>query len=593
MGAPTAVTARTWVRRHRRGLVGTAWGVALAALMLGPALAPGFVLSYDMVFTPAQDLLPGSVGLGSGLPRAVPQDAVVALATTVIPAWLLQKAILVAIPVLTVTGMVRLLRGAPLLVALVAGTLAVWNPFVAERLVIGHWGLLLAVALAPWALALALDARRGVPGAAVRLVLVIAAGALTPSGAVLLLVLAVPPALLPGSALGRRGRVAVAVLAVAMSLPWTVPALLHPLAGSADPLGAEVFALRAEGPWGPVLTALGTGGIWNAEVVLASRGWWLAPVGALLIVALAAAGFGPLRDLLGRAVSTWWAVVAGMGLIAAVSSAVLPRVWSTLVTATPGLGLFRDAQKLLAPLALLLAVAAALGIGRLAGRAADRATANTIVVAGLLIPLALLPDLAFGASGRLVAVHYPSEVTEAREVIRADGRPGDVVVLPWTAFRRYEFNGGRTVLDPAPRWLPRTSVVDDALVVARGSDLLVVSGDDPRAARVRDLIESAPTSDSLAEGLASLGIAWVLVQTDQPGAVPAAVQEFPSAWVGPTLELREVPAPVVVTQIPAWTAVIVVGVDLAVVAVVMALVVIVIRRGYRRQRDDAGERLVR
>lgn len=593
MGAPTAVSARTWVRHHRRGLVGTAWGFALAVLMLGPALAPGFVLSYDMVFTPAQDLLPGSVGLGSGLPRAVPQDALVALATTVIPAWLLQKAILVAIPVLTVTGMVRLLRGAPLLVGLVAGTLAVWSPYVAERLVIGHWGLLLAAALAPWALALALDVRRGVPGATVRLVLVIAAGSLTPSGAVLLLVLAVPPVLLPGSALGRRGRIGVPVLAVAMSLPWIVPALLHPLAGSADPLGAEVFALRAEGPWGPVLTALGTGGIWNAEVVLPSRGWWLAPIGALLIWALAAAGWGQLRDLLGRAISTWWAVVAGVGLVGAVSSAVLPGMWSTLVTVTPGLGLFRDAQKLLAPLALLLAVAAALGIGRLASRAADRATANTIVAAGLLIPLALLPDLAFGATGRLVAVQYPQEVAEAREVLLAEGRPGDVVVLPWTAFRRYEFNGGRTVLDPAPRWLPRTSVVDDALVVARGSDLVVVSGDDPRSARVRELIESAPTPVALAEGLASLGIGWVLVQTDQPGAVPAAVQEFPSAWVGPTLELREVPAPAVPTQPPAWKAVIVVGVDLAVAALILGLGIVLVRRGYRRQRDGEGERLVR
>ena len=51
-----------------------------ALVVVGPALAPGYVLTYDMVFTPRQPLLRSSVGLGSALPRAVPADAVVARA---------------------------------------------------------------------------------------------------------------------------------------------------------------------------------------------------------------------------------------------------------------------------------------------------------------------------------------------------------------------------------------------------------------------------------------------------------------------------------------------------------------------------------
>ncbi|MDP4976015.1 MAG: hypothetical protein NWQ10_10335, partial [Candidatus Nanopelagicales bacterium] len=50
-----------------------AWIAGLALLILGPALGQGFVLSYDLVFTPRQDLLPAALGLGGGLPRAVPQ----------------------------------------------------------------------------------------------------------------------------------------------------------------------------------------------------------------------------------------------------------------------------------------------------------------------------------------------------------------------------------------------------------------------------------------------------------------------------------------------------------------------------------------
>src|SRR4029453_11632920 len=54
------------------------WAVALAVLMLGPALGPGYLLSYDMVWVPDLALRSDFLGLGSALPRAVPSDAVVA-----------------------------------------------------------------------------------------------------------------------------------------------------------------------------------------------------------------------------------------------------------------------------------------------------------------------------------------------------------------------------------------------------------------------------------------------------------------------------------------------------------------------------------
>ena len=69
--------------RVSRGLA-YAWVVLLSLLVTWPVLLPGFALSYDLVFTPRQDLLPGFLGLGGGLPRAVPQDAVVALIEVVV-----------------------------------------------------------------------------------------------------------------------------------------------------------------------------------------------------------------------------------------------------------------------------------------------------------------------------------------------------------------------------------------------------------------------------------------------------------------------------------------------------------------------------
>ena len=50
------------------------WATALALLMLWPVLGGGYVLTYDMVWVPELVLRPDVLGLGSGLPRAVPSD---------------------------------------------------------------------------------------------------------------------------------------------------------------------------------------------------------------------------------------------------------------------------------------------------------------------------------------------------------------------------------------------------------------------------------------------------------------------------------------------------------------------------------------
>ena len=543
--------------RSAAGLLPGAWVVALTGLLTAPMLMPGFVLSYDMVFTPKQDLLPASLGLGGGLPRAVPQDAVVALLEYVVPGMVLQKLVLLAIPLLTGFGMLRLLQGLGRAVGLVGATLAMLAPFVAERLVMGHWGLLLAYAIAPWAIDAARRARSvsapswsGQWPVAVTLLLLIAGSSLTPSGAILVTLLAVPIAIGPGSGLSIWMRIFIAVGAAATWLPWLIPALLHVQDGSADADGARVFALRSEGDWGTVLTALGSGGIWNAEVVPPSRTLIIAPLAALLVVALAVFGARLLWKGLGRAVALWWCAVALVGLAGALLSTT--QAWGVLVSSLPGAGLLRDAHKLLAPLALLLAAAAGAGVVHLARRLPDRLASRSIVVAALLLPLLLQPDVLWGAGGRLRPVDYPASWQAMRDEV-AESAPGDVLVLPWTAFRRYEWNSERTVLDPAPRWLTRTALVADGLLVQTPEGVVRVSGDDPRAEAVSAALDQGR---DLREVLPALGVGWVLL--DGPGTLP---QGLTAAWSDQGLILARVPGAIVdLPPPPGWS--LVLGVDL-------------------------------
>jgi hypothetical protein len=151
----------------------------------------------------------------------------------------------------------------------------------------------------------------------------------------------------------------------------------------------------------------------------------------------------------------------------------------------------------------------------------------------------VMPDLAWGAAGRLVAVTYPADWDAVRGLLSAqvrggpggDGGSGDVAVLPWQAFRRFGWNGERTVLDPAPRYLPAVTVVSRDLAVGA----VTVPGDDPRAAAVGAALASGRPATAT---LPRLGVGWLLVERGTPGPVdPALLVGAVLAYDGPDLRL--------------------------------------------------------
>ena len=148
------------------------------------------------------------------------------------------------------------------------------------------------------------------------------------------------------------------------------------------------------------------------------------------------------------------------------------------VAAVPGGGLLRDAQKLLSAWTVVVAVCAGLATARLLRSPGSSRRALVAVLAAA--PLVTLPGFAWGASGQLQAVTYPSDVTAVRTALHAAPK-GPLAVLPWGQYRRFAWNGDRVSLDPAPRMFDRPVLVDDALPLRSGS----VPGEDPRARRVR------------------------------------------------------------------------------------------------------------
>jgi hypothetical protein len=183
--------------------VGLVVGGVLALLALGPLLVRGYVLTYDMVFVPRLELTRGLLGLDTAVPRAVPADLLVALASRLVPADLVQKLVLAGVFVAAATGAARLLPSTLPAARAATAALYAWNPFLYERLLMGHWGLLVSYAALPWVARAAIDLRLGTRGALRRLVLTLAvAAAGSPPGGLIatfvaLCVATIPP--LPGS----------------------------------------------------------------------------------------------------------------------------------------------------------------------------------------------------------------------------------------------------------------------------------------------------------------------------------------------------------------------------------------------------------
>ena len=522
-GRVGAATGRGWLGAAAgRGPLGAAVGLVAGLLVLAPVLGRGVVLSYDMVFVPDPPITGSVLGTDGSVPRVVPTELLADLLARVLPVAAVQQGLLLAVFVLAGAGAARLVPGLP---AAAAALAYAWTPYVAERLLIGHWPFLLGYAVLPWVVGAALAARRGGSLRPLLLWLATAAAAGSTSAliatATALCVIGLRPASRFAGVLG---------FAAAVNLPWIVPALARPGGVPADPAGVAAFAARSDTPLGLAGSLLTLGGVWNPATVPYGRDSALATVALVAVLAALVLGLRPvLADSPGL-------VAAGAGsLLLAAAGAVpgLDAVLRAVVVHVPGGGLLRDGQKLLAPAALVVALAAGHAVGRLAR--APRTAPWAVLLA--VLPVLALPGLAWGVGGRLAAAHYPADWLELRAAV-AQAPPGEVAALPWGTYRRLDWAGDRVVLDPLPRLLDRRTLADDALPLSR----VTVRGEDPRAARVS---AGLAAGERLPDLLRSAGVRYAAVHRGQPGsaATERALAGLPVLFSSRDLLLVELPGP--------------------------------------------------
>lgn len=523
---PQATPRHTTRPAWAAGLVVT---LAATALLLGAVVGVGpwggVFLFRDFVTVP-DPVLGANTGGGSGAPRAVPLDAVVAALSTVLPAGLVARLLLVSPLLLVGSGMTALLRRHGAVATAVGAGLAITNPYVAERLLLGQAPSLLGFAMIPW-LVLAVRSDRTLR---VRLLLVLVAAApaaITPVGAVMAGVTVLVVALVPtvhlnppaGRAPSRAGTVIALLVPVGLlSLPWVIPALAHPSAG-AVPDGANAFAVAADGPWGTVGSVVTLGGVWASGAWPDSRANAAVLAAQLILVLGAVVTWWRLRRehptrsherwaALDLAAAAYASGVAGVLLLA---GPLLP-VWRELQQ-VPGLALARDTHRWLGWATLAVAALVALGVARVVtARGVPLAAGTTVAV--LALGILTVPDV----SGRLAndagPVPVSAEWTTVVDLV-SNGPDGDVLLLPWQPFRQVDRVGPVQFLDPFPRALEAEVVHSRTLTVRRDGAAWEVGGEQDPA------LTALATGGSLeAADLREAGISQVIIWQGTPGESP-------------------------------------------------------------------------
>ena len=305
-----------------------------------------------------------------------------------------------------------------------------------------------------------------------------------------------------------------------------------------------MFAPAGEGVLPLVPTLLSLGGIWNTEVVPPSRmgpaalvwlGFLILSVGVGLWVAARPAPSAADGDPDGeraRSLIRRLALAATIGLLLAVAPALTPGTMDAIASTVPGGGLLRDSARFLVLCLPAWSTLAGLGAWWLVSRVPATSPRMALAAGAVLLPIAVLPDAAWGIGGALSPTDYPADYAAVRTVLARSDQQGAVLVLPLASYRAPAWNGGRKVFAPTGRAVAGETLVSDDLVV----DGRALGGEDPRVAEAAAaLTDDDP--DRQASRLADVGVGWVLVEG---GAEYSGAGTL--AWRGSELSLFELPS---------------------------------------------------
>ncbi|HEX3082589.1 MAG TPA: hypothetical protein VHQ86_05030 [Candidatus Saccharimonadia bacterium] len=497
---------------------------AVALLVLGPLLLPGYILMLDMVFTP-------HVPWPTVLSNLTPYNALMSIMSYLIPGWVLQKMVLILILVGAGLGMHRLVQVPNPWARYLAGVFYLINPFTYDRFMSGQYLVLAGYALMPWFVAaLTRLIRRPERGNALRL-----AGWLLAISCVSLHTLGFAfTALVVGLVIGvwryrRRVRqsrrlalwlgAALVILAVACSY-WLLPLVSGRsqqagLIQGFDQAQLLSFATVPDPTLGLPLNVLALHGFWvgGQDLYLSPKAvnpWWWAV--ALLVLVLAGIGARPAwRHDRTKLVLISILGLTGFALALGVMDSPLAPINQWLFDNVPLMRGYREPGKFIGLVALAEAYLVGWGIDWLLERLSRaRRAALAQYVPGLLLVLPLLgtPTMVWAAGGQLHTSRYPADWYALDQHLRAESdQRGRMLFLPWHQYMTFQFSG-RLMANPASRFFSRSVIQGDNAEIG----LIERQDYNAQSAEVEDqILTPGAAGYDIGPALAKLGVEYVVL----------------------------------------------------------------------------------
>jgi hypothetical protein len=554
------------------------WLMLAVGLLIGigvctPFFASGRLILLDWSIGPTTPIVSsGLLGLNGGLTSGAASSLLVGLLNSMLGSVATWLPILLFFP-LAFLGVSRL-AGGSISSRLATGVLYTVNPFVFNRLYVGHIALLIGYALLPFAVWAAL--RTDFPSwrSAIRTALWWSGlTALDPHFAWIYGVVVVAAAVVGFKGAIKRSVLHLGVTVSAffvMSLYILLPHLATNLPTQTGQTSLALYQTTGDPQLGLFANVAGLYGFWRLgpgptlpkNVI---SGWPFLLLAVMLIVATGA--WAALRRTKDHAVAdessdhndvnaptesdegsvvqsgsistsvaedtrsrlAWLLMIAGVVgyLLAMGIQGPTGALFTWLYDHVPFFAVMREPQKFLMLLALAYAVFFGWGIEHLTRLAISPKKIGTYAVAvglGIVLPLAYTPTMFDGLNGQVALSHIPPAYQQANALMgKGDG---NILSLPWHLYLEYPFTNGRVVANVTTNIFDRNVISGDN-VQAGGVDTQSTS---LRSAYLQGLISRGLTFHRFGALVAPLAVKFIVL---------AKTVDWPSySWLSSQSDLR-------------------------------------------------------
>ena len=521
-GTPHFFTRVVRYTERRPNTVALFIGLGIAVAVCYPFFRPGSLFLLDWVVGPhVGNVTAQTLGLSGGLTANAPSVTIEALLFHLIhgPATWLPLAVFFPLAAYSMSRLV----GGSLWCRVGAATLYAVNPFVFNRIFVGHIPLLIGYALLPLATRSALTAR-----SASRL------GLLTPAlwwavltalsvhfcwiyGAVMLVV----------ACSSRRDIVrgirwlAINLVAFALSCAYLlVPQFATNLPLTIGQGSLANFRTAADPHLGLLANVVGLYGFWRAGPgpVLPKNdlaGWPLILLALLLIAAAGAYAMVVNRhddleeDFRTRRMAGVLLAIGALGIVLAMGDqGPTGGLFRLAYDHVPFFNIMREPEKFSMLYAMALAVFFGRGVQALMDRTTDYRRASQYTVGVLLcvgLPLSYTPTIFGGLNGQIALSQLPSSWATA-DALMGSGA-GKILALPWHQYLEYGFTDGRIIANAAQSSFTRDVIAGDNLQVADFAS----NSTSPRSKYLQSLFNDGGQLRDFGALVAPLGVQYIVL----------------------------------------------------------------------------------